>query len=47
MGLKEVCILSFVKDIGFLEENLDFRPSYKLERKENRKNTIVFSYRAF
>lgn len=46
MGLKELCIWSFVKHIEFLEENLDLRPSSQLEKKEN-KNRIVCNYLVF
>ncbi|KAL7242436.1 hypothetical protein ACSBR1_014920 [Camellia fascicularis] len=43
--IREFCIWSFVKHLGFLEENLDFRPS-QLEKKEN-KNWVVYNYHEF
>lgn len=46
MGLKQMCVWIFAKYIGFLAENLDFRSSSHLEKKEN-KGTVVCGYKAF
>lgn len=47
MGLKEVCISSFIKYLGFLEEDHHFSPSSSKREKKEDKYWFVCGYQMF